>query len=102
MSVWITGAKGFIGGHLARELADGGHAVHGIGHGVLEETARSHLGLKSWINGEIEAGNLDALAAAHGPPATVFHLAGGSSVGLAIAHQYEDFTRTVVSTARLL
>ena len=27
MTVWITGAKGFIGHHLARELAGSGHAA---------------------------------------------------------------------------
>lgn len=102
MSVWLTGAKGFIGSHLAGELAKDGHAVHGIGHGGLEEAERKRLGLQSWINGEIEAANLDAMAAAHGLPSAVFHLAGGSSVGLAIAHPFEDFSRTVASTARLL
>ena len=66
MSVWVTGAKGFIGSHLARELAGAGQAVHGIGHGALEEAERRQLGLQSWINGEIEAANLDALAAAAG------------------------------------
>jgi len=35
-------------------------------------------------------------------PTTVYHLAGGSSVGLSISQPYEDFFRTVVSTARLL
>jgi UDP-glucose 4-epimerase len=99
--VWITGAKGFIGRYLARQLADAGHVVHGVGHGALEDVDRRRLGLQTWLNGEIDAANLNALAR-HGLPSKVFHLAGGSSVGLSIAQPYEDFSRTVASTARLL
>jgi UDP-glucose 4-epimerase len=102
MTVWITGANGFIGRYLARELADTGHAVHGIGHGALEDFEKQRLGLRSWLNGEVDAANLNALAAAHGLPSRIFHLAGGSSVGLSIAQPFEDFSRTVTSTARLL
>lgn len=101
-SIWVTGARGFIGGHLVRQFAADGHAVHGIGHGAIDESECRRLGLWSWINGEIEAANLDAMAAAHGNPAAIVHAAGGSSVGLAIAHPLEDFSRTVASTARLL
>lgn len=102
MKVWITGANGFIGRHLARALADAGHCVYGVGHGALEENERNRLGLELWLNGEIDASNLNGLAARSGVPSTVFHLAGGSSVGLSISQPYEDFFRTVVSTARLL
>jgi UDP-glucose 4-epimerase len=102
MTVWITGANGFIGRYLARELADAGHDVDGIGHGAMEEPERQRLGLLTWVNGEIEAANLNALATGRGLPSTIFHLAGGSSVGLSIALPLEDFTRTVASTARLL
>jgi UDP-glucose 4-epimerase len=102
MTVWITGANGFIGRHLARALADAGHSVHGVGHGALEEIEKSRLGLQQWLNGEIDATNLNALAVRSGLPSTVFHLAGGSSVGLSISQPHEDFFRTVVSTARLL
>jgi UDP-glucose 4-epimerase len=102
MSVWITGANGFIGRYLARELADAGHAVHGIGHGAIHDSDKQRLGLQTWLNGEIDAANLNALAAGHGLPSEIFHLAGGSSVGLSIAQPFEDFSRTVASTARLL
>jgi UDP-glucose 4-epimerase len=102
MIVWITGANGFIGRYLARALADAGFAVHGIGHGAINGADKRALGLQSWLNGEIDAANLNAIAAAHGRPSIVFHLAGGSSVGLSIAQPFEDFSRTVASTARLL
>ncbi|WP_407179458.1 NAD-dependent epimerase/dehydratase family protein [Bradyrhizobium sp. STM 3562] len=102
MSVWITGANGFIGRYLISELARAGDAVHGLGHGAFDESDRRRLGLKTWINGEIEAANLNALAAMHGLPSKIFHLAGGSSVGLSIELPLEDFSRTVASTARLL
>ena len=102
MTVWITGANGFIGRHLIRELADSGKPVHGLGHGTFAESDRRALGLQSWLNGEIDAANLNALAAVQGLPSKVFHLAGGASVGLSIELPLEDFLRTVASTARLL
>jgi UDP-glucose 4-epimerase len=102
MTVWVTGANGFIGRHLVRALADGGQTVHGIGHGAIEDVDRQHLGLAIWLNGEIDAANLNTLAGRSGAPSTIFHLAGGSSVGSSIAQPFEDFSRTVVGTARLL
>jgi UDP-glucose 4-epimerase len=102
MTVWVTGGNGFIGRNLIRLLADQGRAVHGIGHGLIDDAACTRLGLGSWVNGEIEAANLDILAKRSGLPAAIFHLAGGSSVGLSIAQPLEDFSRTVVGTARLL
>jgi UDP-glucose 4-epimerase len=101
MTVWITGAGGFMGRYLARELANGGQTVHGIGHGMLTDSEKQCLGLRIWLNGEIDATNLNALAV-HGLPSKVFHLAGGSSVGLSIVQPLEDFSRNVASTARLL
>ena len=101
MTVWITGAGGFMGRYLARELANAGHAVHGIGHGALTDSEKQCLGLRTWLNGEIDDASLNALAV-HGLPSRVFHLAGGSSVGLSIMQPLEDFSRNVASTARLL
>jgi UDP-glucose 4-epimerase len=102
MNIWITGANGFIGRHLARTLAHRGHSVHGIGHGAIADAERQRIGLENWLNGEIDAANLNALAYRSRLPTTIFHLAGGSSVGLSITQPLEDFSRTVASTARLL
>jgi len=102
MTVWVTGGNGFIGRNLIRLLADQGRAVHGIGHGLIDDAECARLGLRNWVNGEIEAANLDILAKLSGLPTAIFHLAGGSSVGLSIAQPLEDFSRTVVGTARLL
>ena len=101
-TVWITGAHGFIGRYLARRLAATGGRVAGIGHGAWPEAEAAQWGLSFWLNGEISASNLGQMKQVLGLPDRVFHLAGGASVGAAIAHPYEDFTRTVVSTAELL
>ena len=101
-AVWITGARGFIGRHLARTLAHQGITVVGIGHGAWAPSEAARWGVSSWLNGSVTGSNLHALARTGGPPATVFHLAGGSSVAAAIANPHEDFSRTVHSTAALL
>ena len=99
---WITGAHGFIGRHLSCLLAERGHEVIGLGHGAWHDAeARAH-GLTRWVSGDINANNLQALAAANGLPEVVFHLAGGSSVRTALANPREDFFRTVTTTQELL
>ena len=101
-TAFITGAHGFIGQHLARRLAADGFQVGGLGHGAWAPSEAAAAGVRHWINGEIAATNLALLSASLGPPDVVFHLAGGSSVGAAIANPREDFTRTVATTVELL
>jgi UDP-glucose 4-epimerase len=97
--VWITGARGFIGRHLAKRLAASGRRVVGLGHGAWTDAGQ--WGVARWLNGDIAPENLGQLAHDEGLPATIFHLAGGSSVGAAIAAPREDFKRTVEATAAL-
>ncbi len=101
-NIWITGAHGFIGRHLASWLAGRGHAVSGIGHGLWPEAEAAAWGVRHWVNGDIHASNLKQLSRNGGAPDCIFHLAGGSSVGAAIANPHEDFARTVATTAELL
>jgi UDP-glucose 4-epimerase len=102
MTVWITGANGFIARHLARELADRGQTVDGIGYGAPQDAAKRYWGYRSCLNGEIDAPNLQAFAAKTDLPTIIYHLAGGSSVGASIAQPHADFSRTVTATEQLL
>lgn len=101
-TAWITGGRGFIGRHLAAMLARRGREVHGIGHGTWLDEDRQRCGVGQWVNSSVTAAGLDALAARASRPSTVFHLAGGSSVGASLAAPREDLSRTVDATAELL
>ncbi|MCZ8407325.1 SDR family oxidoreductase [Achromobacter dolens] len=100
--ILITGAHGFIGKHLAHELAAKGHAVCGLGHGTWPESGAARWGVSRWMNSDITLNALRLLQRDFGTPDVVFHLAGGSSVGAAVANPREDFFRTVTSTVELL
>jgi len=100
--VVVTGAGGFIGRHLCRLLASNGRTVVGLGHGSWPQADVDAVGLKGWKSGDVDARNLDALAALYGAPSQVFHLAGGSSVAVSLRDPAADFRRTVESTESLL
>ena len=101
-SALITGAHGFIARHLARALHRRGIQVSGIGHGAWHETERAAWGVDHWLDGEVTRANLDVVGAHSGTPDTIYHLAGGSSVGFSLLAPVEDFRRSVLSTAELL
>jgi UDP-glucose 4-epimerase len=101
-TIWITGAHGFIGRHLAKHLASAGDRVAGIGHGCWPEAEASRWGVANWLEADVDTANLTRLATITGVPGCVYHLAGGASVGASLAAPLEDFRRTAGSTAELL
>lgn len=101
-AVWITGGRGFIGRHLARELSSRGRTVHALGHGAWLEEERRACGVTGWLNASVTGASLDALGTRFGAPGVVYHLAGGASVGASLAAPREDFSRTVEATAELV
>lgn len=99
--VWVTGAAGFIGRHLMRHLASSGAQVAGLD---LVDGALATLNgtPTAWHQGLLSQDALAALSDRTGRPATIYHLAGGSSVGSSLANPYGDFSATVGGTAMLL
>ncbi|AZN98685.1 SDR family oxidoreductase [Mesorhizobium sp. M9A.F.Ca.ET.002.03.1.2] len=98
--VWVTGAGGFIGLHLARFLAEKG--CHVIGFGRKEAPGFASATRGAFFSGGIAVETMDAALAAHGRPTAVYHLAGGATVGQSIADPLNDFEQSVVSAARVL
>ncbi len=99
---FVTGAAGFVGGHLTRRLFEIDAKVGGIGHGDLSPRIIAERGMSAWISGEVTRNNLDKLANELGMPDCIYHLAGGSSVAASMSAPYSDFAKTCGSTSELL
>ena len=95
-TLWITGAGGFVGRHLAHSRVLAGQRVGAVGHGV-EHSVADHR-----IEADIAVPALDRLADLTGRPDVVYHLAGGSSVGASLDDPLRDRARTVGSTVALV
>ena len=96
--VLLTGASGFVGHHLARELAGRGAEVHGLGF----ESAAPALPLAGWHTAELrDAASLTAaLAAAR--PGHIVHLAGQSSAARSFEDPEGTFALNALGTWNLL
>lgn len=99
---WVTGAFGFIGRRVAKELARQGKYVLGVGHGSWPTSESKSWGLNCWVSGDLTASNFNFLKDTAGVPAQIYHLAGGSSVSAALQNPLEDFRRNVEASAQLL
>ncbi len=95
----VTGARGFIGRHVARVLANRGKTVIGAGNGSWTKEEWSAWGISDWRPGDI---TLDGLLDLPRPVSMIVHCAGGGSVAFSIQHPLADFERTVTATAHVL
>jgi UDP-glucose 4-epimerase len=100
--ILVTGARGFLGRHLAHTLHEAGHEVWGLGHGNWPEGERVAWGVRQWLNGDVERSNIESLIGPAGSVDLIFHLAGGSAVAPSLTAPAEDFRRSVVATLEVL
>ena len=95
----VTGAHGFIGRHVAKQLANLGATVLALGHGNWPRSEWRNWGISDWHVADI---TLESLMTYGGKPELIFHCAGSGSVAYSVTNPYQDFQRSVATTLAIL
>ena len=99
MRVLVTGAEGFVGGHLARRLSQAGHAVVG---GTLDPSADATAGNHELVALDVEQEPMVRRVIAEVAPDAVVHLAGFSDVGASWQDLATTFRVNVLGTENIV
>ena len=90
-TVWIVGAKGFLGRHIARRFGADGYRVIGIGRSEWDADQCRPWGVGAWSAAGIEPAALNSLFDQFGRPDLVVHAAGSASIGRSLDEPFADF-----------
>ncbi len=100
-TAFVTGAQGFLGQNLMRQLAQLGWLVVGIGRSS-QFVLPGRLQTENYVEANLDFDSLSALICDYGSPDVVFHTAGGASVRSSIEDPNNDFRKNVDTTAELI
>jgi GDP-4-dehydro-6-deoxy-D-mannose reductase len=103
MRILITGATGFVGGHLAeRMLSEGGHELHGLARAARWPNALEHLSNSVTLH-SVDLNETDSVVEALRTirPEWIFHLAGYANTGASFREPEKTWNSNWGSTFRL-
>lgn len=100
LTIWVTGARGFLGRHIARDFVNHGYAVAGMGRGEWGE--HDDWGLLTWVSAPVSYDSFEQLRKATGLPHLLFHAAGTGTVGASESEPSGSYRDTVDSTRSTL
>lgn len=95
----VTGANGFLGRHVSRNLSESGWNVFGLGHGTWTSKEANSWGVAEWLSSDV---TLDALQDMNVRPQVIVHCAGSGSVSDSLTRPLDDFSRTTLTLAAVL
>src|SRR5262245_5363453 len=97
--ILVTGAAGFVGGHLLDVLLQGSTPVAGWHHpGAPPVVHRDEV---RWTSVEMLDADAVTRAILEAQPSAVYHLAGAAHVGQSWQHAFETYRINVLATHRL-
>jgi UDP-glucose 4-epimerase len=99
MNVVVTGAAGYIGGHIALLLQDAGHTVMGIDRRPCPAHLRDVF--DHFVQADFDSDESYRMLIAYRPE-TIVHCAGSSLVGPSIKYPSDYWNNNVVKTHHLL
>lgn len=98
----VTGAAGFLGRYVARQLARSGYTVVGLGRGSVSKEQAKWSGLCHFLSGAVTVERVVEAVRLCGPPRLFVHAAGSSSVATTWDHPLQAYRQTVSSTADVI
>lgn len=105
MRAFITGADGFVGQWLVRELQDAGYEVHGGSRAArmpLRTLDAARAGAMHWHRIDLSEPESLCAAISASRPDAIFHLAAQANVPASIADPADTFETNLLGTVRLL
>lgn len=95
----VTGAGGFIGQHVVRQLQAEGYEVSGIFRNSVDKERLSDLGLVRWSDAGVSPETLSQMGDGIDE---IYHCAGSGSVALSLQRPQDDFDCNVLTTQYVL